>query len=217
MIEFRNLSEKRQATFIKALKFPKETIDDPDGGGDYWVRSISGLSSAFRQNDNTLIKDKINDVVICYEATERFQTKKMYERNLEILHNYEDFDFSVWRPNSELKFLKRKSDSIVFIKGLPIQILPNFIFTFMDGDIEKVGAIWFVTKLEGFKLEDLGIFAESIFKYLKTHYSEYEVDPNHCLVIDSPSMTAIGYNQILNKEIPSLFEKTIDIMSKYWN
>ncbi|WP_299362152.1 hypothetical protein [Winogradskyella sp.] len=56
LVEFRRLSKRRQLTFTNRLKSPKESSSS---GGDYWVRSISAISNAFRENDNSYINKKL--------------------------------------------------------------------------------------------------------------------------------------------------------------
>ncbi|MDO6808877.1 hypothetical protein Q4603_09655 [Zobellia galactanivorans] len=88
LVEFRRLSKGRQQTFANRLKVTKEANS---GGGDYWVRSISTISNAFRVNDNALIKAKLEEVSNLYNAEQRSQTKKCireiltYSQSIKIL------------------------------------------------------------------------------------------------------------------------------------
>jgi hypothetical protein len=143
LVEFRRLSDKSQLTFVKNLQTPKKpkSDDDNSSGGNYWVRSISGLSKAFKHNDNKLIQEKIDDVMSKYASTNVESTKVMYKRNLEILHNYSDFDFSIWRPAAPLKF-PTKSNLILSIKDLPIQVLPSHIFSYDDKGRPTMGGVF---------------------------------------------------------------------------
>jgi hypothetical protein len=198
------------------MQTPKIPKSDDTSGGDYWKRSTSGLSNAYKHNDNKLIQKKIDSVSSVYESARKESTKTMYKRNLEILHNYTDFDFSTWRPPANLQFLA-KSKLTVTIKDIPVQVLPHHIFSYEDKGEPNVGGIWFVVWLDGFKQGDLGIYSESLFRYLTLLYAKkYKVNPEYCLTVDAASKDVVSYNQILKGKIPSLLEPTIDALSKYF-
>ncbi|MCH2490859.1 MAG: hypothetical protein MK211_11985 [Flavobacteriales bacterium] len=215
LIEFRRYSERRKATFVYNLKKPKEKKERSDGG-NYWVRSISALSTAFKNDDITILKERLDLLKDDYEATDRKQTKVMYQRNIDILYNFEDYDFSEIRPANNLTFLSKPTDkSIVKINGIPLQVLPNHVFTYGDGDKPSIGGIWFVVWLDGFKIGDLGIYSEAIFRYLSKHYSkEYTINPRDCLVVDALGGKNVDYEQVVNGEIPSLLGLTTDSLRK---
>jgi hypothetical protein len=216
LVEFGRLSEKRQANFASQLKIPKIAAPT-DGGGDYWKRSTSGLSNAFKDNDNARIAEKIEAVVSVYQSATNRLTRKMYERNLEILHNYTNFDFAKLRPAGDLNFLT-KSKELLTIDDVPLQILPHHVFTFGKGEAVKVGAIWFVAWLEKFSKEDLGIYAEAQFNYLSNVYgNQYGIDPRYCLTVDILTMETVSYNQILQGKIKSLLQSSVDSLNKYLN
>lgn len=136
----------------------------------------------------------------------------MYQRNIEILHNFEDFSFSDFKPKFELQYLlKSKDKSILTIKGIPIQVLPHHVFTYEENKIKKIGAIWFVSKLEGYKTSELGIFAEALYKYLKLNYSNnYQVISKFCISVDVINLNNVSYDKIENNEIPSILNSTLE-------
>jgi hypothetical protein len=215
IVEFRRLPERSKLTFANNLKLPKKSKSDDSGGGDYWIRSISGISNAYKDNDKKLIQKKIDDVLSVYNSTNVETTKTMYKRNLEILHNYIDFDFSDWRPPTDFQYLANPQ-IILNIKGIPIRVIPHHVFSFEDNGEPKVVGIWFVTWWAGFKLDDLGIYSEALFRYLSLLYSkEYNVDPNYCIIVDTLSREIFRYTQILNGNVPPLLESTIDTLVKY--
>lgn len=209
IILFRKKAEKNKKTFLQSLS--KIKASDSENGGNYWVRSISALSSTFRTNDNKHIKDKIDDIGDDYNKTQRKQTKDMYRRNLDILHNYEDFDFSSWYPNSTFKILdKANKKSIIYINKIPVQVLPNQVFTFTKGKIEYVGAVWFIAKLDGYSEAELGIYAETLFHYLKSQFSKrYEASPENCLVVDVLNLNEVTYQMVLDGKIPAILKETL--------
>lgn len=214
LVEFRRLSKGRQQTFANRLKVTKEASSS---GGDYWVRSISTISNAYRANDNSLVKAKLEEVSNLYNAEQRSQTKTMYKRNLEILTKYQNFDFTEWWPSADLNFL-RKPQSILEMNGLPIQIRPQQIFSFGADNNQSVGGIWFITWLQGYKDEDLGIYSESLFRYLSSYYSDdYIINPAACMAVDISKMKVIGYNKVIEGEIPSLLDASIAKIKAHLN
>jgi len=215
LIEFRRLSEKSQATFANKLKIPKPPKKGDGKGGDYWVRSTSALSNAFKDNDNKFVKEKIEVISSEYDSTQKELTKLMYKRNLEILHPFSDFDFSVWHPADDLEFLP-KHKIVLTISDLPIQVIPSQIFAYEDKGQKSVGGIWFVVWLNGYNADDLGIYSETLFGYLSLLYSkEYKIDPNYCLIVDTAIQKAVSYQQILDAKVPSALQSTIDSIKKY--
>jgi len=209
LIDFHRKTIKGRQTLINNLRVKTKPSKD---GGDYWISCVSTLSNAFKSNDNKLIKEKIAHLVNLRELSPHEITKTMYERNARILRNYEDYDFSIWHPSKDLKFQpKTRSKSIVNIKGLPIQVLPSHVFSFNSNGIPTIGAIWFVAKLNGFKIEEVGIFTEILYRYLDLNYaSDYLINPSCCVTIDVVNCIEAKYDRILNKEIPSLLDFVID-------
>jgi hypothetical protein len=209
IIAFRKKSDKTKKTFLKSLN--KAQTKDSNSGGNYWVRSISALSNTFKTNDNQNIKDKIDNIGDDYNNSKRKQTKDMYQRNLDILHNYEDFDFSTWYPNKTFKILdKANKKSIIEINKVPIQILPNQVFTFSKNKIDYVGAIWFIAKLDGYSKAEYGIFAETLFSYLKSNFSKkYEVSPQNCVVVDVLNTDEVNYQMMIDDTIPTILKETL--------
>ena len=215
LIEFRRLPERRQNTFVKNLIKPKEPKEG--GGGDYWIRSISAISTAFKQNDNTIIRERLDGLIHDHELSTITKTKVMHKRNIDILEPYVDFDFTNWRPPYDLDFISRPSNkSIIKIGDLPIQIRPNHVFTFGNKEDKRIGGIWLVTWLEGFKASDLGVYSEALYRYLLIHYSEnYPIDMDFCTTIDVSSFEKVGYNKIRNGEIPSNIDTVIKKLNNH--
>jgi len=215
LVEFRKLSDKRRSTFAANLKKPLAQIKEDDSGGDYWVRSISGISKAYKFNEPTYIQEKIDDVSSVYNSTIRDQTKKMYKRNLEILQDYTNFDFSMWRPHGELEFMS-KPNALLNIKKLPIRVIPHHVFSFEHGSEKRVGAIWFVAQLTGYDSGDLGIFTDALYRYLHTFFStDYLVDTQYCLTVNTSTQQAVCYQDLLDGKAPALLESTIDTLNTY--
>ncbi|PSK89739.1 hypothetical protein [Taibaiella chishuiensis] len=210
IIAFRRKSDKSRKTFLKSLD--KVKAIDSESGGNYWVRSLSALSSTFKSNDNQHIKDKIEAVSDDFAKSKRKQTKDMYQRNLDILFNYENFDFSTWYPNKTFKILeKANKKSVIEINKVPVQVLPSQVFTFTKNKIDYVGAIWFVAKLDGYSKAEFGAFAESLFIYLENNFSKkYQVSYENCLVVDVLNLAEVNYQMILDRTIPAILGDTLN-------
>ena len=127
IIEFRRKTLKNREVFIKKLN--KEKVSN-ESGGDYWISSTSAISRAFKSNNNEEIVRKINDLLTEIERTSYRKTKIMYQRNVEILHNYEDFDLNSLKPSNKIEFQKRpKILEIIEILKLPVRITPSHVYT----------------------------------------------------------------------------------------
>lgn len=213
LFEFRRLSKTRKVTFTNNLKVGKKPTSGD--GGNYWVRSVSTISKAFKENDSSIITDKIDEVTNLYNLNQRTQTKTMYKRNIDILAKYKSFDFTKWRPTVDLKFLS-KPRSILEMNGLPIQVLPNHIFSYGLRNNKSIGGIWFIIWQDGFKPSDLGIYSETLFRYLSSYFSkEYIVNPAACIIVDLTSMQSISYKDIINGNITSILDDTMKSVKEY--
>jgi len=215
IIEFKGKSDRAKKTFTQNLKFERE-VKESDGGGDYWISSLSAISNSYKRNNLQLIRDKVHELEEKFENTEFQRTKTMYGRNIDILIKYEVFDFKIWKPNEQITYIKKhKSDFILTIKGLPIEAVPHHVFSFQDEDIKEIGAIWFIAKLEGYSKIELGMFTDILFRYLKNVFSkDYSLNPRYCIAVDVVNNFAVNYYQIEKGEVPSILDKTIDEIKK---
>ncbi len=213
VIEFSRKSEKSKSTFLKQHNRPKE---NSTGGGDYWAPSISALRHAFQNDDNTIITKKIESLLGDLKSTPYKITKNMYQRNIDILSKFEKFNFSKWIPLEKIDFLKKNSNySVIHIEGIPIQVKPTHVFTFGEEKEKQIGAIVFVSKLEGYKKRELAVFTDSLYRYLSINYSDkYRVNPSLCIAIDSFNLNEITYKNIQDGDVNSILDKTIDEIKK---
>lgn len=210
VIDFSHSSERRRLSFVSNLKHAKEK-ESSGGGGDYWVRSISAISNSFKQGSLDPIIAKKDELESLLEGTLTNQTRTMYQRNLDILYRSEDFDFDKWKPSDKMTFLARgKSNSILNIGRVDLQALPSHIFLFKNGEIEEVGAIWFVAKLENFGKKELGMFADVLCRYLELNFSEkYKVNTDYCVAVDVLNGVDINYAELEAQDTPLILDSII--------
>ena len=204
IIDFRRKSQKSKVTFVNNLNKPKKLNES---GGDYWISCLSAISNSFKYKSNINITEKIDELEYGIDSTPHKITKTMYQRNIDILYNFEDYDFTILKPTTELTFLKKpKSISVLNIHGLLVQILPNHVYSFEENGARYIGAIWFVAKLDGYSKGEIALFTEGIYKYLEVNHSdEYLIHPKYCIAIDAYSCTEVNYLEILsNKNLKSL-------------
>jgi len=214
IIKFRKRSDKTRKSFLSSLD-KESTTKTNDTGGNYWVRSLSAMSKSFKFNNTEPIKEKIAEILELFTPNLTKQTKDMYQRNLNILYNYEDFEFSNWIPENSEIISKYKKKSIIYIDTIPVQITPSQIYSFTKNNQKYIGAIWFVAKLDGYKKEELGMFAEALFIYLNNNFdTTYEISLKNCLVVDVIEQQEINYKMLVDKKIPAVLNTTLDLIKK---
>jgi len=215
LVEFRYKSDKSKKTFVNNLKKDKE-ISAAEGGGDYWVSCLSAISQGYKLNSLKPILERKEDLNKRYAGTEITKTKNMYKRNIDILSNYENFELAKLRPDKKIEFqIKSKEDSIMSLKGVELKATPDHVFTFERKDIDEVGAIWFVAKLNGLKKEELGMFTDLLYRYLKSHYSkEFRINPKYCIAVDVFSKQNVNYSQLEKNQVAPILSKTLEELKK---
>jgi hypothetical protein len=215
LIEFRGKNDRTKITFVNNLK--KEKINsDEASGGDYWISCLSAIRNTYK-SDNADLLDEKNDLLQDKIRVSKIKRiKDQFQRNIDIINNFKDYDFRHLKPNVKLTFLTQpKNQSILDIKGLPIEAKPCHIFTFSNNNSEEIGGIWFVAQLEGFTKSELGMFTDIIYRYLNKHYSkDFYVNPDYCIAIDLYNGQEVSYLEIQNGKIPILIDTTLDDLSK---
>lgn len=214
IIDFKRLSKTRKQTFANNLKKP---VAKSDSGGDYWISCISAITHACKANDNLFVKNKIDFLLNQYNGTSFKRTKDMYQRNIDILNSYKDFDFSKLKPSKIREFsIQPNSKFILTIKGLSIQVLPSYVFSYIKDQAKEVGAVWFVAQLNGFKNDELQIFSELLYKYLSANFSKkYSINSNYCTVVDVVTQKAIQYSKIETSNAESILNLTVSDLKTY--
>jgi hypothetical protein len=215
IVEFRGKSERAKKNFANSLKLDKPEVES-GSGGDYWVSCLSAISNGYKFNDLNFIIEKMEDLEDKHKENGNSGTKTMYRRNITILSHYESFDFRKWWPSKKTQLLrKHKSDSVLTIKDFQLQVKPQHVFTFPVNNENEIGAIWFIAKLDGFRKDELGMFCDILYRYLKTHFSKkYRLSPKYCIAVDVFNTLEVRYSQLEKREIPMILDSTLDEIKK---
>jgi hypothetical protein len=215
LIDFRRKSDRSKKTFVANIKSNKVEAQT-DSGGDYWITSVSAVNASFKQDDLRLMDYKIDELEDKLDGTKHTITKNMYQRNIDNLKTCKTLDLIKLRPSGRLEVLKKSTASnLLVIKGLEIQVKPSCVFKFKKNDIEGIGGIWFVAKKDGYRIEEVGMVTDLLYKYLKSNYSKkYQLNPRYCAAVDVVSGHMITYYQIENGDVSTVLISTLDEINK---
>lgn len=118
IIDFRRKKDVGKRKIVADLKSNIEKKES-EGGGNYWIHSVSAISSAFKAKDTEIIKAKIDILTEKLNKSQINTSKTMYQINIDILYAFEDIDFKKWYPAKESKCIKKfKNKSVLTLKGL---------------------------------------------------------------------------------------------------
>ncbi len=215
LIKFRGENGRTKITFVHNLKKEKKKSDD-SSGGDYWISCLSAIRSTFKYDNTDLLDEKIDLLRDKIKVSEIKRIKDQFQRNIDIVNNFKDYDFQHLKPNTDLTFIKQvKHQFLLDIKGLPVEAKPCYIFSFSENNSDEIGGIWFIAQLKGFKKSELGMFADILYRYLDKHYSKkYYVNPDYCIAVDLYNGQEVNYTEIKNGNIPILIDSTLDDLKK---
>lgn len=220
LVEFRTKSsDKSKRNFalkLKTRKAKEKKEEDKNGGGNYWSISNSSIYNTFKHGIDEYYDEKIKDILDRQKNTDSKKDKIMYQRNLDILKSFKEFDILNLRPSGITKFETiHKSIKIITIQNFPIYINPDLVFHFEQNGKEFIGSLLLVPQLNGFTKANLGIFCEVLYKFLYKHYSDnYQISEEYCIAIDTFNASKISYLEVINKKAPSLLKFTLDEIKK---
>ncbi len=217
LIDFgRKRNQNSQLTLLNNIKKPKKEKTDNEGGGNYWMTSLSTISAVYKTENKELIEEKILDITNRFKRASTKRSKDMYVKNIEILKNFEEFEMKDLKPSTKITMLtKPEEKSVIQICGLPVQIRPHHIYSFEEKGKPMVGGIWFVAKKGGYSKDELQMFTDAIFRYMSTHHSErFTVHPKFCVAVDAFSTNHSRYSDIANNETHSLIDPTLETIKK---
>lgn len=212
LIEFRSKSDKSKITLVNNLN--KES---KGSGPDYWSSCLSAVRNSFKFNDSNILDEKIKLLNDKLKTTEVKKDKIQFQRNIDILLSFKDYNSNDLKPNEELNFLSQiKKNFILDINGFPIEAKPCFIYSFSEKNSDELAGVWFIAQKEGFTKNELGMFADILYRYLQKHYSkDYFINPNYCYAVDLFNGQEVSYSEIMNNNVVKLLDITIDEFKKY--
>lgn len=220
LVEFRRKSTERgKRNFAHKLKtrLPKEKKEsDDEGGGDYWITSTSCIYQVIKQDDIDLIDDKIVILSERMQATEDKRVKLMYQRNIDILTSFKDFNYRELLPPKDFKIEKIPGGkTTIMMKQFPIAVMPQIVFSFQRKGKKEVGAIWIIPQKDGFKKPELGMFCEMLYRFVNENYSEhFQISPDYCVAVDTYNGQKITYSDLVSGDISHLIETTLEEIDK---
>jgi len=215
LVDFRRKSDKtRKKTFAQKLKTrtAKEKKDEDSGGGNYWIISSSSILKVFKTDDPDYYDSKIDEVSQKLSDTEIDNTKTMYQRNIDILTAFKDFDFSDLKPITNLKYRTvSRTSQILTVKGFPLFINPDALFSYTINGKDEIGALWLIQQQDGFSKSELGMFCEILYRFLVRNYgADFQISENFCTVIDTCGAQRITYSDMLSEGAIFLIDETLE-------
>lgn len=215
LVDFRRKSTRAKKTFVDYIK---STKIEPliEGGGDYWITGLSAVSNSYRKNDLSIINEKIIELNEKLKETSRTITRNMYQRNITILETYKALPLKDIRPNDKLSILnKSATNRILTIKGLQVETKPSLIYTYGKKNEEKVGAIWFIAKIDGYRIEEVGMYSDILYRFLRHNYSKkYELSSKYSVAVDMLGGQIVSYSDIESGRLRELLSPTLDEINK---
>ncbi|MCY1243706.1 hypothetical protein D3C86_1664540 [compost metagenome] len=136
----------------------------------------------------------------------------MYQRNIDILTAFKDFDFSDLKPVANLKYEKIARDSTVMtVKGFPLYVNPDALFSYNINGKDEIGALWLIQQQNSFSKSELGMFCEILYRFLVNNYgANFQISEKFCVVIDTCGAQRITYSEMLSEGSIFLIDKTLE-------
>ncbi|MEJ8802128.1 hypothetical protein [Pontibacter sp. H249] len=214
LVAFRRKADRSKKNFAFKLKTREakvKTEADAEGGGDYWVTSTSCIYNVFKHKDTELYNAKIDELRAKLENAEDKRTKAMYQRNMDILTSFKDFEFDDVKPSGKLIFQKvPKVYKIHTLDGFPLFVNPSLMFSYDKNGKNELGAVWLIPQLDGFRKYELGMFSEMLYRFLQKNYADdYQISQDHCIAIDTFNAQAVTYTDLLKGDVPHLIDSTL--------
>ncbi|WP_060873300.1 hypothetical protein [Myroides odoratus] len=219
LIEFnRRADGKNKNKFAQKLKTrEKKHIEvkeenNSKGGGDYWISSQSCVLNVFKTENKGLYDSKISELSSKLNECKLKNTRTNLDRNIQILENFKDFDLGELRPDSSLKYnvpIKKKIKTFIY-KELPIYLAPSSFYSYKKNNKDYLGALWLVSKKDGYKKAELGVFCELLYFLIEQEYKDkYCFEKEYCCVVDMWNAYSVSYNDIVEQKIPQLLDSII--------
>lgn len=212
LVTFRRKSDRSRKAFVNNLKMEQNPESDISSGGDYWISSLSAIRKVFKCDDKIFLDKKIELLSKKSQQTEIHRIKNQFQRNINILTGFADFDLQKIKPEVDLTFHNKPNDfSIININGLQIQVKPDQVYSYSINGHREIGAVWFIAQINGYDIIELGMFTDVLYRYLLNNYSnDFIINPSYCVAVDVFKGQAISYDDIKKGRVHSLLEKTVN-------
>lgn len=210
LVDFKRRSERSKKTFVTNLK-KEDGMSDTGSGMDYWSSGVSAISKSFKGNTLQPLFDKKSELLKKYESEFYEPSKIMYKKNIEIIETYSEMNSKIWKPDINVTFeAVSTSNFIMNVEGIDIKMRPSVIFTFSLDGKKQVGGVWFVSQKNGFNKNELGLFCDGLYRYLKINYSErYEINNSYCTSVDVLKGSEINYQDLLKANAGSILKSAL--------
>ena len=220
IVDFRTKSPVSQITLIKELNKPKEPKEESEGsGGHYWISSLSAIRNALKQDNKLPILEKTEQLEEKLETESKGINKIRWQKNIDMLNRFENYDFSILQPKVPFEVLKGLDGKApLIIHGVPVTLIPDYIVAFEEKGVKKIGSAMFVGRTKQFQSPDLAIFNDALYRYVVTNVSsEYEVSKELCQVVDVMDLSLVKYTDVESGKTPSHLDNTLIDIKKLIN
>lgn len=205
LVEFGRKSDKSKKRFAHKLKTrtSNEETKKTNSGGDYWITSTSCILRVLKTDNKELYNQKIEELSTKLNSTDNPKTKDMFQRNIDILTRFLDFDLDLL-PTMEYNIeAVSKQSQIVQINEFLLYANPKFVFSFDVNGQPTIGSIWLITKLNGYSKSEIGLFCEMLYKFLVRNYGEnHQISEEHCIVIETFNGIKMDHSELSSGRIP---------------
>ncbi len=194
------------------MRLPPDVVspNEKANARHYWGRSLSALVASCKENSNQKILRKIADIQRDRNNTTNRRIIQQYDNNLKVLSTFRDFMFSDLLPKDWQILPKGIKKGEIIVHGFEIRIQISIPFSFIEKDVKKMGAIWFVAVKNGYTSSQLGVFAELAHVFLKANYSgSFWVCPENIIIVDALTTRSVNYSMIQSGRIPSQLQETL--------
>lgn len=215
LIDFRRGSNTTKRNFVERMKSSKIKVPT-EGGGNYWISCLSAICKSYRDEDLDIVDEKMDELQGKLRRTKHSITKDMYQRNISILERYKRVDLKRIRVSGKLGFLRLSTGKhVLTIRGLEVEVKPSLVFAFGKTGEEKIAAIWFIAKVEGYSMDEVGMFCDVLYRYLRQNYGKkFAIAPKLCLAMEMISGHIVDYSQLESGGVGQALASTLDEINR---
>jgi len=216
LIEYNSYSDRRKSTMLGKLQQVESVFSNSKDARDYWHRSLTAIRKSFKFNDYQFLVDRIRFISDDLSKTTVRKTKIMYERNIQILNNFLEFNYTRLMPPHKVRFISQTTEvSIISVNGIQLKIHGDDLFSYEINSVKHIGAVWFVASKDGYRDDELAIFVDALYRMLDNNLSDdYIINTDYCCVVDAMKKNILTYSQIMDKPTKSKLDLIVSEISK---